>query len=94
MTADALIKRIISSQSCIDSFKVQNSILSGQEIKSLNDIINEISDSELYIEDTPNISLLTLATQARKLKRFYGIDIIFVDYISLISFETKNTSKA
>lgn len=89
MTADALIKRIISSQSCIDSFKVQNSILSGQEIKSLNDIVNEISDSELYIEDTPNISLLTLATQARKLKRFYGIDIIFVDYISLISFETK-----
>lgn len=90
MTADALIKRIISSQSCIDSFKVQNSILSGQEIKSLNDVVNEISDSELYIEDTPNISLLTLATQARKLKRFYGIDIIFVDYISLISFETKN----
>ncbi|AWG42507.1 replicative DNA helicase [Candidatus Borreliella tachyglossi] len=90
MTADALIKRIIASQANIDSFKVQNSILSGHEIKALNDAVNDISNAELYIEDTANISLLTLATQARRLKRFSGIDILFVDYISLISFETKN----
>ncbi|ASQ28939.1 replicative DNA helicase [Borrelia miyamotoi] len=90
MTSDALIKRIIAAQANIDSFKIQNSILSGHEIKALNDVVNDISNAELYIEDTANISLLTLATQARKLKRFSGIDIIFVDYISLISLETKN----
>ncbi|AHH05307.1 Replicative DNA helicase [Borrelia miyamotoi] len=90
MTSDALIKRIIAAQANIDSFKIQNGILSGHEIKALNDVVNDISNAELYIEDTANISLLTLATQARKLKRFSGIDIIFVDYISLISLETKN----
>ncbi|QFP42185.1 replicative DNA helicase [Borrelia miyamotoi] len=90
MTSDALIKRIIAAQANIDSFKIQNSILSGHEIKALNDVVNDISNAELYIEDTANISLLTLSTQARKLKRFSGIDIIFVDYISLISLETKN----
>ena len=90
MTSDALIKRIIASQANIDSFKIQNSILSGHEIKALNDAVGDISNAELYIEDTANISLLTLATQARKLKRFSDIDIIFVDYISLISLEAKN----
>ncbi|BCR21554.1 replicative DNA helicase [Borrelia sp. HM] len=90
MTSDALIKRIIASQANIDSFKIQNSILSGHEIKALNDAVSDISNAELYIEDTANISLLTLATQARKLKRFSDIDIIFVDYISLISLEAKN----
>ncbi|BDU63205.1 replicative DNA helicase [Candidatus Borrelia fainii] len=90
MTSDALIKRIIAAQANIDSFKIQNSILSGHEIKAINDVVNDISNSEFYIEDTANISLLTLATQARKLKRFSDIDILFVDYISLISLETRN----
>ncbi|AHH03068.1 Replicative DNA helicase [Borrelia nietonii YOR] len=90
MTSDALIKRIIAAQANIDSFKIQNSILSSHEIKAINDVVNDISNSEFYIEDTANISLLTLATQARKLKRFSGVDILFVDYISLISLEAKN----
>ncbi|AHH08073.1 replicative DNA helicase [Borrelia anserina] len=90
MTSDALIKRIISAQANIDSFKIQNSILSGHEIKAINDVVNDISNSEFYIEDTANISLLTLSTQARKLKRFSDIDILFVDYISLISLESRN----
>ncbi|AHH06180.1 Replicative DNA helicase [Borrelia crocidurae DOU] len=93
MTSDALIKRIIASQANIDGFKIQNSILSGNEIKAINDVVNDISNSEFYIEDTANISLLTLATQARKLKRFSGIDILFVDYISLISLESKNVPR-
>ncbi|WKC58404.1 replicative DNA helicase [Borrelia sp. P9F1] len=90
MTSDALVKRIMASRANIDSFKVQNSILSGREIQALNNAANDLSNAELYIADTANISLLALATQARKLKRFSGVDIIFIDYISLVSLEAKN----
>ena len=90
MTSDALVKRIMASRANIDSFKVQNSILSGREIQALNNAANDLSNAELYIADTANISLLALAAQARKLKKFSGVDIIFIDYISLVSLEAKN----
>ncbi|UER67320.1 replicative DNA helicase [Borrelia sp. BU AG58] len=90
MTSDALVKRIMASRANIDSFKVQNSILSGREIQALNNAANDISNAELYIADTANMSLLALATQARKLKKFSGVDIIFIDYISLVSLEARN----
>lgn len=42
---------------------------------------------KFYIDDTPNISLTKLISSARHMKLHYGVRIIFIDYIGLISVE-------
>jgi replicative DNA helicase len=46
-------------------------------------------EAPLFIEDTPNIKLLDLRSQARRMKKNEGVKIIFIDYIGLIESESK-----
>ena len=41
-------------------------------------------ESELYIQDTPNMKLMELRAQARRMKLEHDVQILFVDYIGLI----------
>jgi replicative DNA helicase len=43
----------------------------------------------LYIDDTPNITLLELRAQARRMKAKHDIQVIYIDYIGLITSENK-----
>jgi replicative DNA helicase len=55
-----------------------------------NQAVFEIGDSgALFINDTPNVRLSELVRDARLMKRKDGVQVIIVDYISLITFESK-----
>jgi len=52
-----------------------------------------IYEAPLYIEDTPNISLQELKAKARRLKSEKHVEIIFIDYLTLITSEKKSSNK-
>jgi replicative DNA helicase len=51
--------------------------------------MNELSDAPIYIDDSPNLSVLEMRSKARRLKKNYGLDLLIVDYIQLISGSSK-----
>ena len=53
------------------------------------DAASRIYEGKLYIQDTLNIKLLDLRSQARRMKRERDIKILFIDYISLINPESQ-----
>lgn len=50
----------------------------------ISDAIGMLSETNLYIDDTPGISILELRSKARKLKLEKGLDLIVIDYLQLI----------
>ena len=44
-----------------------------------------IHELPLYIDETPAITISTLSNRARRIKRLFGLDLIVVDYIQLMT---------
>jgi replicative DNA helicase len=82
-----LMIRMISSEAKIPSEKLRTGLLKMSDFQSIQDAAGHIYDSPLYIVDMPNMKLLDLRAMARQLKTQYDVQIIFIDYITLISSE-------
>lgn len=87
MTSMAIMERILSAEARVDSKRIRSAILRSQDMVSIVDAAGRIYEGKLYIQDTPNIKLLDLRSQARRMKRERDIKILFIDYIGLINPE-------
>jgi replicative DNA helicase len=87
MSDIALVQRLISSEASVRMQNLRGGFLSGDDYRKVVNIMSVIYDSPFYIVDMPNMKLLDLRTQARKLKSQQQVEIIFVDYLGLIGHE-------
>ncbi len=90
MSKHAILQRIISMEARVNANRIRKGALRPQDFPGLMDAASRIHDSELWISDVPNMPLLDLRAQARRMKQVLGIDVIFIDYLTLIRPE--NTS--
>jgi replicative DNA helicase len=92
MSKDAVIARVLCSEARVDSTKFRNGRLSPEEWTRLSYATGAVTQSSLFIDDTPAISVLELRAKARRLaaeqKR---LDLIVVDYLQLMSGSARRT---
>ena len=91
MSRDQLINRMLSMESHVDSNKLRTGSLSEMEWDDLVSGSEIIAGSNLIIDDTPGISLPELHSRCRKYKLEYGIKVIIVDYLQLMSGSGRNS---
>jgi len=87
MSDMALMQRLVSSEARIGSQKIRTGYLLPADFKNLTDAAGLIYDAPLFITDQPNMKLLDLRAQARRMRSQAGVRIIFIDYITLIRAE-------
>jgi replicative DNA helicase len=87
MSDIALTQRLISSESKVDGKNLRSGYLSSEDIRNIINVSGRMSETPFYIVDTPNMKLLDLRSQARKLRAQEKVEIIFVDYLGLIGHE-------
>ena len=95
MSKDQLVNRILCMEAMVDSNKVRTGKLEEDDWNKLAGVVGPISDSGIYIDDTPGISIMEIRTKCRKLKMEKDIGLIVIDYIQLIqgSGNRKNGSR-
>lgn len=89
MSAEQLATRIVAEQSAISSYKIRQGKITENEFYRLSDVAAEIEKMPLYIDQTGGISIAQLVARARRLKRQRGLDILFIDYLQLLSGSAK-----
>lgn len=82
-----LMQRLISSEAKIPSEKIRTGLLKMSDFQCIQDAAGLIYDAPLYIIDMPNMKLLDLRAMARRLKAQFDVQIIFIDYLTLITSE-------
>lgn len=87
MSADQIAQRLLSQIARIPGTKLRNGMLKIEDFKKLQDAAGECFNAPLYIVDTPNMKLLDLRAMARRMKVNQKVQIIFIDYIGLITSE-------
>ncbi|MDO4881312.1 MAG: replicative DNA helicase [Capnocytophaga sp.] len=80
-----LITRLISAETGIDSDTLRKGKLTEEQWYRLNTQIQGLEDAPLYIDDTPSLSIFDLRAKARRMVAQYGIKIIFIDYLQLMT---------
>ena len=85
MSADQLAARILSSVTDTPGHKLRTGDLELSEFNRIAAAVREYQKLPLYIDDTPGITINTIRTRARRLKRTHGLGLIIIDYIQLIS---------
>ena len=84
MGRQQLAERFLCSISKIDSQKVRRGLLSDEDYKKLADACAELSEAQLYIDDTSTMTPLEIRAKARRLKGMYNIKCILIDYLQLM----------
>ena len=85
MSSLQLVLRLISSESGLPAEKLRSGKLEAYEWEQLNSKIGKLVDAPLYIDDTPALTIFELRAKCRRLKAQYDIDMVFVDYLQLMS---------
>ena len=89
MSEIALVNRLISSEAIVQAQKLRSGFLSTSDFNKIVNTMSVIYEAPFYIVDIPNMNLLNLRSQARKLRAQQQVEIIFVDYLGLIGHEVK-----
>jgi replicative DNA helicase len=91
MSEIMLMERLIAARARIESTRIKRpSTLLSKEWGALNDAAAFFFEAPIWFEDTPNISLGTLRSEARRMKAKEDIDVLFIDYLGLITVEERN----
>ena len=84
MSKDQLVNRILCSEAMVDSNKVRTGKLGEDDWVKLAGAIGPLSEAEIYIDDTPGISVTEIRTKCRKLSIDKGIGLVVIDYLQLV----------
>ena len=90
MSKEQLVKRILSSESEIDSMKLNNANLDSDEWLKLGEASGRLSDIPIYIDDTPALSSSEIRAKCRKAKLEKNVGLIIIDYLQLMESRTNN----
>jgi replicative DNA helicase len=87
MSAMAIMQRLLSMEARLDSQRMRTGMLSPADFSRLTEAAGRLYEAPLYISDSPDLKLLDLRAQARRMKANENVKAIFVDYITLIGSE-------
>lgn len=85
MSATQLMLRMISSEAEIEGEKLRKGLLEPHEWQQLHTRLDKLAKAPIYIDDTPALSVLELRAKCRRLKAQYGIQMVIIDYLQLMS---------
>lgn len=86
MSKEQLVMRMLSSEARVDAHRFRTGHLIRDEWGRLAQAIGTLSESRIYVDDTPGISVLQMRAKARRLAaETKQLDLIVIDYMQLMS---------
>lgn len=79
-----IAERLLALESCISVHDMRRGTLNTDQHRQLIDCANLLHSRQIFIDDTPNLSMLSIASIARLAKRRNKIGLLIVDYLQLI----------
>lgn len=85
MPGDAIVMRLLSSLCRIDQLRIRTGKLEDEDWPRISSTVSMLSDTPLFIDDTPALSPAEMRARARRLAKEHGqIGLIVVDYLQLM----------
>ncbi|OON95486.1 MAG: replicative DNA helicase [Epulopiscium sp. Nele67-Bin005] len=93
MSKDQLVNRMLCAHAMVDAQKVRTGNLETQDWDKIARAIPDLTAADIFIDDTPSISIMEMRAKCRRLKMEKGLDLIMIDYLQLMSGSGRSDSR-
>lgn len=83
MSTQQLVQRMLCSRARVNMKKIRSGMLARAEHGKLNDAAAALSESRIFIDDTPGLTILELRAKARRMRDRHRIELVAIDYLQL-----------
>jgi replicative DNA helicase len=90
MSREELVDRLLVGQADIDSWRLKTGRLDNQDFLKLSEAMGVLAEAQIFIDDTPGMTIYEMRTKARRLMTEHNIDLLVVDYLQLAQGRTKD----
>lgn len=94
MGAEQLFHRLIGAYAEIDLSNLRSGFIHHNDVNKLTAAAGHLAEAPMYIDETASLSIGDLRNKARRLVHQYGVKIIIIDYLQLMSSHGRFESKA
>ena len=85
MSKEQLAYKLLCSEANVDLLKLRTGTLDDKDWENIARATGPLSKAKIYIDDTAGVSVMEMRSKCRRLKMEYGIDLILIDYLQLMS---------
>ena len=90
MSKEQLVERMFSSLLGVDSWKMKTGKLTEEDFMRIGSVMDELYSMKIFIDDSVGNSISELRSKARRLQMEHGLDMLFVDYLQLMTVNGTN----
>jgi replicative DNA helicase len=93
MAREPLVLRMLSNKSGVDSRRLRLGLQNEAEEKRIMDATGVLSESAIYIDDSPQLRVAEMRSKARRLSFEHGVNLIIVDYLQLMQGDGRGENR-
>lgn len=84
MSAEQLVQRLLSMETGVDAQRLRLGYIDDAEWEQISRAFGRLAEANIFIDDTPGISVMEVRSKARRLMAEHGLDFVIVDYLQLM----------
>lgn len=93
MSSSSLLTRLLCSGARVDQHKFRAGYLNQDERRKLQVTLANITESPLFLDDTPGVNLMDIHAKLRRLKSQHGLSLVVIDYLQLMSSRGRSENR-
>lgn len=93
MPGEALIRRHIAGMSGLRYEDIEKGRLDAKQVDTFMRAVGRVSSLQMYIDDTPGLTITQLRAKCRRIKARHGLDLVTVDYLQLMTAERRHGNR-
>ncbi len=82
--------RMLSAKSLVELSNIKKGDFLDEDFEAIKEAVKIYADTNIYIDDTPGVTVMEVRSKCRRLKAMKGLDIVVIDYLQLMTGKGEN----
>jgi replicative DNA helicase len=93
MSKEQLAIKLLCSEAGVDNQRIRTGTLLDTDWPKLSHALGKLSDSMMFIDDAPGVTVMDIRAKARRIKAEHGLGLIVIDYLQLMQGRAKTENR-
>jgi replicative DNA helicase len=93
MSKEQLAIKLLCSEAEVDNQRIRTGTLLDTDWPKLSHALGKLSDSQMFIDDTPGCTVMDIRAKARRIKAEHGLGLILIDYLQLMQGRARSENR-
>ncbi|HOJ77575.1 MAG TPA: replicative DNA helicase [Bacillota bacterium] len=93
MSKEQLALKLLCEEAGVDNQRIRTGTLLDSDWPRLSHALGKLSDSMMYIDDTPGSTVMDIRAKSRRIKAEHGLGLIIIDYLQLMQGRSRSENR-